>query len=165
MKIPNEKCLSGTTNRKVPYFLVADEAFGLNRHLLHPYGGHNLKIEKIIFNYRLSRVRRYIKCAFGVFSDKLRIFHRSINLDTNFAIDIVKACVVLHNFVCDRDRYVAEDLMTITGLENIFTLCQVQGGMLANNVRKIMINYFLTPFGSVQCRCRKFNLVQHTYLM
>lgn len=76
-------------------------------------------------------------------------FHRPINLDTNFATDIVKACVVLHNFVCDREGYVAKDIMTITGLEQRSTTCQVRRGISANNVRKIMTDYFLTPVRSV----------------
>lgn len=153
--IPEEKCLRGTTSPKVPYFLVGDEAFGLDRHLLRPYGGKNLTLDKRIFNYRLSRARRYIECAFGILSNKWRIFHRPINVNTNFATDIVKACVVLHNFVREKDGYDAEDMMTITGLQNIHTAHQVRGGISANNVRKIMTDYFLTPDGSLKWQLSK----------
>ncbi|KAG8223752.1 hypothetical protein J437_LFUL003117 [Ladona fulva] len=58
LEIPEEKCPSGRTGTKVPYFLVGDEAFALHRHLLRPYGGNNLTVAKRIFNYRLSRARR-----------------------------------------------------------------------------------------------------------
>lgn len=155
VRIPEEKCLRGTTSPKVPYFLVGDEAFGLDRHLLRPYCEKNLTLEKKIFNYRLSRARRYIECAFGILSNKWRIFHRPINVNTNFATDIVKACVVLHNFVREKDGYDTEDMMTITGFENIHTAHQVRGGISANNVRKIMTDYFLTPDGSVKWQLLK----------
>jgi hypothetical protein len=35
------------------------------------------------------------------------------------AVDIVKACVVLHSFVRGRDRYKIEDAMTVSGLEDV----------------------------------------------
>lgn len=45
--------------------------------------------------------------------------------------------------------------MTITGLENMHTAHQVRGGISANNVRKIMTDYFLTPNGSVKWQLSK----------
>lgn len=153
--IPDDKCLPETTSPNIPYFLVTDEAFGLHRHLRRPYGGNNLTIEKTIFNYRLSKARRYIECAFGILSNKWRIFHRPINLDPDFSIDIVKVCVVLHNIVRNKDGFDPEDIMTITGLENIPTAQQVQGGILTNNVRQTINDYFLTPLGSVKWQLSK----------
>jgi len=50
-------------------------------------------------------------------SNKWRIFQRPLNISPDFAVDIVKACVVLHNFVRERDGYKFEDTLTITGLE------------------------------------------------
>lgn len=110
---------------------------------------------KRIFNYRLSRARRYVECAFGILSNKWRIFHRPINLKPDFAIDIVKACVVLHNFVRNRDGFEIEDTMTITGLEDIPGEETVRGGISANNVRNILCDYFLTPVGSVKWQLSK----------
>ena len=34
-------------------------------------------------------------------------------------MDIVKACVVLHNSVREKDGYKIEDAMTVTGLEDV----------------------------------------------
>ena len=119
LQLPDEKCLPGSESPKVPYFFVGDEAFGLHKHLLRPYGGTHLTLEKRIFNYRLCRARRYVECAFGILSNKWRIFHRPINVDPDFAVDIIKACIVLHNFVRDRDGFLAEDTTTITGLEDL----------------------------------------------
>lgn len=74
-QIPEPKCLPGIDNSNVPYFFVGDEAFALHKHLLRPFGGSNLTTEKRIFNYRLSRARRYVECTFGILSNKWRIFH------------------------------------------------------------------------------------------
>ena len=50
----------------------------------------------------------------------------------DFATDIVKACIVLHNYVRHRDGYVAEDTTSITGLEDIQGASTTRGGMKAN---------------------------------
>lgn len=65
-QLPDEKCLPGTESPKVPYFFVGDEAFGLHKHLLRPYGGTHLTEEKRIFNYQLCRACSYVECAFGI---------------------------------------------------------------------------------------------------
>lgn len=98
LKIPKVSCPVGT-NTPLPYVLVGDEAFALTSHLLRPFGGNHLSVEKKIFNYRLSRARRYVECAFGILSNKWRIFHRPLNVSQEFAISIVKAACILHNFV------------------------------------------------------------------
>jgi len=61
---------------------------------------------------------------------------------------IVKACVVLHNFVCDRDGYKFEDALTVTGLEDVPDGQSVRGGLKANSVRKTVADYFITDAGA-----------------
>lgn len=117
--LPEKECLPGTKGPKVPYFFVADEAFGLHKQLLRPFAGHQLTVGKRVFNYRLSRARRYVECTFGILSNKWKIFHRAINLHPDFATGVVKACVILHNFVIERDGYNTEDAVTLMGLQNI----------------------------------------------
>lgn len=153
--LPEERCLPGTESPKVPYFLVADAAFGLHKHMLRPYAGTHLTVEKRIFNYRLCRARRYIECTFGILSNKWRLLHRPLNVQTDFAVDIVKACVVLHNFVRDRDGYVAEDTMSITGLEEMQIPTNIRGGLKANSVRNILCKYFVSSAGSVPWQMSK----------
>lgn len=154
-ELPEEKCLPGAESPNVPYFFVGDEAFALHKHFLRPYGGSNLTIKKRIFNYRLCRARRYVECTFGILSNKWRIFHRPINVNPDFAVDIVKACVVLHNFVRDRDGYEIEDTMTITGLDDLRSEQTVRGGLTANNVRNVLAEYFLTDVGAVKWQMSK----------
>lgn len=148
LQLPDEKCLPGMENPKIPYYFVGDEAFALHEHLLRPYGGTHLTLEKKIFNYRLSRARRYIECAFGILSNIWRIFHRPINVDPIFAVDIIKACIVLHKFVRDRDGFMAEDTTTIIGLDDLTGEVAVRGGLRANSVRNILSQYFLTNVNS-----------------
>jgi len=49
----------------------------------------------------------YIYCIYDISS--LRV-----NVSPDFAVVIVNACVVLHNFVRERDGYKFEDALTVT---------------------------------------------------
>lgn len=51
----------------LPYVLVDDEAFGLSSYMMRPYPVRApLTLEKKVYNYRHSRARRIIECAFGI---------------------------------------------------------------------------------------------------
>ncbi|XP_050676755.1 uncharacterized protein LOC126973475 isoform X3 [Leptidea sinapis] len=113
LPLPQPQPLSGS-NIPTPYVFVGDEAFGLSKHIMRPYGGQNLDLQQKVFNYRLSRARRYVECAFGIMANKWRIFHRPIDVSYDFATDIIKACCVLHNFVADRDGFRQRDKFAIS---------------------------------------------------
>ncbi|KAJ8881855.1 hypothetical protein PR048_018341, partial [Dryococelus australis] len=87
-----------------PFVLVGDEAFGLSENVLRPYGGDNLSDKKKIFNYLLSRARRYIECIFRMLANKWRILHRPMHVGIELAVDIVTACCILHNFMATSPR-------------------------------------------------------------
>lgn len=91
--------------KAMPYMLVADEAFQLNRFTLRPYPGKTLTNEQRIFNYRLSRARRVVENTFGIMVARWRIFAKPINSSLNTAENIVKACVVMHNYCMDKVGY------------------------------------------------------------
>lgn len=103
----------------LPYAFVGNEAFGLNKHLLRPYSSTHLPVNKSIFNYRLTRARRYIECTFGILSNKWRILHRRLDVNVDFAVDIVKCCCILHNFVRDHDGFEFDETLTVNELEDI----------------------------------------------
>jgi hypothetical protein len=103
--IRSDRPLSGTDGPHVPNFIVWDEGITLNINVLRPFGGSNQSVNKSVYNYRLFRARRYVECAFGILSNKWRIFPWRLNVSPDFAADNVKVCVVLHNFVRERDGY------------------------------------------------------------
>ncbi|KAE9543209.1 hypothetical protein AGLY_003120 [Aphis glycines] len=72
LQIPDPVSLPLTENNLQPFVFVADEAFELHTNLLRPYPGRKLNNTCRIFNYRLSRARRTVECAFGVLANKKR---------------------------------------------------------------------------------------------
>ena len=80
------------------------EALALS-HVLRPYSSRNLNVARRIYNYRLTRARRMLECAFGIVCNKWRIFHCAIDVCPDFCDVIVKTCCVLHNFVHQRDGF------------------------------------------------------------
>lgn len=57
-----------------------------------------------ICNYRLSRARKTVESAFGIFSNKWRIFHTAISMLPETADLIVTASVCLHNYVLKEEQ-------------------------------------------------------------
>jgi len=57
--LPSPKPLSNATE-PLPYMIIGDSAFGISNKVLRPYARSNLTTKKKIFNYRMSRARRYI---------------------------------------------------------------------------------------------------------
>ncbi|XP_039312676.1 uncharacterized protein LOC105207135 [Solenopsis invicta] len=103
LNIPKARLLSDK-GPNVPYVIIGDEAFALTSYLLHAYPRKtNLTLDKKVFNYRLSRARRTVECAFGLLSSRWRIFRRPIATSVDNAISIIKATVCLHNFLMTTD--------------------------------------------------------------
>ena len=101
--IPKDSRLKNSS-RILPYVFVADDAFGLKRHMMKPYSSSNLGTEKLIFNYRLSRARRIIENTFGIAANRFRVFHRPIMANVDKVKDITKAVVILHNFLMNDNN-------------------------------------------------------------
>uniref|UniRef100_A0A0A1XDI2 Putative nuclease HARBI1 n=1 Tax=Zeugodacus cucurbitae TaxID=28588 RepID=A0A0A1XDI2_ZEUCU len=87
------------SNRCLPYVVVSDDAFPLQTHLMKPYPYHTTCRQKKIFNCRLSRARHVVEHAFGILSNRFRIFLSPINLKVESVQKITLACCVLHNFL------------------------------------------------------------------
>ncbi|XP_033611208.1 protein ALP1-like [Cryptotermes secundus] len=96
-------CELPTSSEKLPNVLIADEAYPLKPYLLKPYARKNLTPAKTAFNYRLSRARRCIECAFGILYAKWRILGKDIETSVPNAIAIIKCTCVLHNVIRDKD--------------------------------------------------------------
>ncbi|GBN27803.1 Protein ALP1-like, partial [Araneus ventricosus] len=102
VNIPEADNLPLTTT-KVPYVIVADDAFPLSLNLMKPYPGRGLNDEERIFNYRLSRARRVSENAFGILAARFQIFKQRILTSPMNATKIVMACCALHNFLIFRN--------------------------------------------------------------
>ena len=74
LELRSDRPLSGTDGPNVPHFFVRDEGIALNRNVLRPFGGSNLGFKKRVYSFCLCRARRHVDCAFGILSNKWRIF-------------------------------------------------------------------------------------------
>jgi hypothetical protein len=88
---------------KVPYVFVADDAFPLTTRILKPYPNRGLTDEQRNYNYRLSRARRVVENAFGILSNRFRVFLTPINLSPEKVDTVTLAAVALHNFLCIKN--------------------------------------------------------------
>ncbi|XP_025419624.1 uncharacterized protein LOC112689956 [Sipha flava] len=104
LNVPSPNCLPGSRNQEAfPYYCVADEAFPLLPTLLRPFPKKVLNDVKNIFNFRLSRGRKSVECAFGMLTSKFRVFEVPMACDETCVIAVVKAACVLHNFIRLRE--------------------------------------------------------------
>ena len=55
-----------------------------------------------IFNYRLSRARRIVENAFGLLCAKFRVLLKTLELGVSNAMQVVRVCLALHNFLVTR---------------------------------------------------------------
>lgn len=132
----------------MPFVFVGDEAFAVSSHVLRPYPNRFLTAKKRIFNYRLCRTRRMIECTFGIIASKWRLFQRSLDVQVDFAIDIIKSACVLHNFVRKRDGYKFEDLLYQESLDKL-PVQGVRGTTEGIQARDYFATYFTSPQGSL----------------
>ena len=81
------------SEESLPFLIVGDEAFPLNQYLLRPYPGVSARNDesKQIYNYRLTRARRVVENAFGVLTQKFRLFYGRIQLSPENADKVVLA--------------------------------------------------------------------------
>lgn len=107
LHLPND---SSVGDFMLPSVIIGDDAFPLRKYLLKPYPGRGLIEERRIFNYRLSRARNVVENAFGILAARWRIFHKAIIADPQLVKLIIRACVLLHNFLISK-----KDSCGITG--------------------------------------------------
>ncbi|GFO04494.1 hypothetical protein PoB_003099900 [Plakobranchus ocellatus] len=112
----------------------------------------DLSDDKRMFNYRLSRARKQIECAFGKLSSMRRFLRKPIEVHVDFAIDIVKATWVLHNYIQNREPEGTNDMDTIDAdtdspLMAMPTTARSAGRQNGDGkaVRNSLMNYFTSP--------------------
>ncbi|XP_034001047.1 protein ANTAGONIST OF LIKE HETEROCHROMATIN PROTEIN 1-like [Trematomus bernacchii] len=96
LQLPPDTVIPGA-ERLLPHVFVGDEAFPLLDNVLRPFPERQITRERRMFNYRLSRARLVVECAFGILSSRWRMFRRSTSPEVTELC--VKAAFVLHNFL------------------------------------------------------------------
>lgn len=91
------------SNILLPHVLVGDEAYPLKTYVMRPFPSSNLDDSRTIFNKRLSRARVTIEGAYGIMTNKWRIFLKAIETDTKYAKLIIKVGCLLHNIVREKN--------------------------------------------------------------
>lgn len=142
LDVPPDAELHGSVS-KIPFVLVGDEGYPLLPYLMRPYPARNLDNRQRIFNYRLSRARRSVECAFGIMSSKWRILHKCIETSEENAVKIIKAICILHNFILDNEgldsNYLTQDAISHQGHSR---RTQYRFTTQAQTTRDTLLNYF-----------------------
>ena len=87
---------------KVEYHVIGDDVFGLTERMMKPFPNQTSNDAERIFNYRFSRARRVIECAFGLMVTRFPIFRGIIRQNQERATKTVKAAACLHNFLLEE---------------------------------------------------------------
>lgn len=151
LNIPRGQPLPGTAGTNMPFSFIGDEAFSLSPNIMRPFSGKILSDKKRVFNYRLSRARRNVESAFGILSNKWKIFHKAINVNLDLSILLIKTCCALHNFVRARDGFNIQDAMSIEGFIDIGQDISrpTRGTIQSIQARNKLADYFVSDVGSV----------------
>ena len=117
----------------------------------YPGSQSNGDAEKTVFNYRLSRARRVLENAFGIFSQKFQVYHRTLKSLPDNVDNIVFATCILHNFIKDQNN---ANILTSNSICMVDSLGDIgrQGGNATQNpfiVREKFNTFFSCPSGSV----------------
>lgn len=94
--------------RELPFVFVGDEAYPLKGNLMRPYPRRNLTPEKRIFNYRLSRARRVVECAFGMLTKKFGFLKTELLLPPDKVVILTSAACVLHNMLREKEGNISD---------------------------------------------------------
>ncbi|XP_069588866.1 uncharacterized protein [Ranitomeya imitator] len=148
-QFPPPRPLPETSGPPMPFVCVGDEAFQLSEHLLKPYASSDLTPTKRVFNYRLKRARRMVECAFDILTSKWRVLLTTINLKTHTVDEVVKACVVLHNFLICKEQIAMDDNLVETSLYDYQDIT-FQSPVAVSRMRDTFAEYFISPQGRVE---------------
>ncbi|XP_053283259.1 uncharacterized protein LOC128444682 [Pleuronectes platessa] len=102
LELPEPVALPGSS-AKLPHVFLGDAAFPLHENLMRPYSGVNLDDAQKTYNYRHSRALKVIENTFDILVARWKILGRPIEYYPEKAVDVVKACIALHNMLAHND--------------------------------------------------------------
>lgn len=88
--------------RSTSFYVCADDAFPLQENLMKPFSHKDMLYERRIYNYRISRGRRVVENAFGILSNRFRVFLTKIALEPAKVVMLVQAACALHNMLREK---------------------------------------------------------------
>ncbi|XP_035012375.1 putative nuclease HARBI1 [Hippoglossus stenolepis] len=171
--LPQPVALPGS-GTKLPHVFLGDAAFPLHENLMRPYSGVNLDDAQKTYNSRHSRALKVIENTFDILVARWKILDRSIEYNPEKAVDVVKACIALHNMLAHNDaaesltcrRYIPPNLTDNTGasgelipgewrslltrhtnLRDPGRFCCTRASNVAIAARNNLKSFFLTPQG------------------
>ena len=126
---------------------------------MRPFPRQDLNHAKKIFNYRLSRARRCIECAFGILRAKWRFLATEVNISVKNCEELIKAACLLHNIIIERFYDMSENL---GGENNVRGEQAIQqranrGNNISLDIRNKFMNYFNSPSGEVPWQRNRIN--------
>ncbi|KAG4066020.1 hypothetical protein HA402_001267 [Bradysia odoriphaga] len=131
------------TNISFPYFIIADSAFPLKENLLTPYAGDHLHLSDVQanFNREQSSVRKIIENTFGILVRRWQVFSGPIEKHPTIVEKILKAAIVLHNYVKSFDdpasiRYMREERITCRTNESLTSFYEAGLQLGAANINE-----------------------------
>lgn len=155
MDLPQPRPLP-LTNDNFPYYLVADEAFPLKNYLMRPFSKRTLDNRKRVFNYRLSRGRKSVECAFGMLVSKFRLFEGPMCCKEETINSVIKAACVLHNFIrIKQGKYIQPTEFDANQDQIAVPINDMPQPEInrnyseAQNIREKLCDYFLKPAGAI----------------
>ena len=149
LNIPAPKELPGR-NQKMPYFIVADDAFPLKPFIMKPFPTRNLSERKRIYNYRQSRARINVENAFGILSSRFQIIRKPLQFNPSKVDLFVLTCCCLHNMLVKDDERVTDTNKMLQLSRNTVNTSQ----QVSRNIRDELADYFINE-GSVSWQLNK----------
>lgn len=139
---------------RFPYVFVADEAYPLTRNLMRPFSRNSLTRERRIYNYRHSRARRIVECAFGMLVKKFRMFETCFLIGPENVKIVTLAACVLHNMIREREGQLADIHQELLELEeeiddDVDDINNARASRAAYAVRNKFVDHFNSAHGSV----------------
>ena len=101
---PHPKQIAGTAT-KLPYVILGDQGYPLKDYLMRPYSTDNAAVchEIEVYNYRHSRARRTVECAFGILVSKWRCLKTELQVSPEHVDKLVSAACLFHNLIIDKE--------------------------------------------------------------
>jgi hypothetical protein len=156
--LPKPASFEEVERTEMPLVVHGDEACPLKTYLMKPFARKDLSCEERVFNYRLSRARRCVECAFGILTAKWRLLNKAIETNVNKAIKIVRCICLLLNIVIDlegttHDPSVLQETSQINGSHqaatNISGISFSRSSKGAIDVRNAFKAYFNSPTAAI----------------